>query len=157
MWLLRRLAFGVFVFAPVILISAVAGSEPSGEPGWGTHFIELAQATPDQPADAAPADASTVTDEGAEEDPAVFAEEILSDPAHIESGKATWENICRGCHGAQAYPGKAPRLRPRRYTPEFAFDRVTNGYKAMPPWKDVLTKEERMDVVAYILSPRFSP
>jgi mono/diheme cytochrome c family protein len=158
MWLLRRLAFGVFVFSPVILISGeLAGSELGAEPVSVTHFIELAQAGLDQPADITTADDSATADEDAEEEPAVFTEDFLADPAHIESGKATWENICRGCHGAQAYPGKAPRLRPNRYTPEFVFDRATNGYKAMPPWKDVLTREERMDLVAYVLSPHFSP
>jgi mono/diheme cytochrome c family protein len=158
MWLLRRLTFGVVVFSPVILISGeLAGSELDREPLPVTHFIELAQAVSDQPADDTTADDSAAADEGAEEEPAVFTEEFLSDPAHIEGGEATWANICRGCHGAQAYPGKAPKLRPSRYAPEFVFDRVTNGYKAMPPWKDVLTREERMDLVAYVLSPHFSP
>ena len=82
--------------------------------------------------------------------------EYLNNPAHQEDGKVVWET-CAGCHGARAYPGKAPKLRPKRYTPDFVFDRVTNGYKKMPPWKDVFTKDERMAVVAYILSPDFKP
>ena len=94
--------------------------------------------------------------EGEEEEVAVFTEEFLADPAHQEAGKVVWE-ACAGCHGARAYPGKAPKLRPKRYTPDFVFDRVTHGYKKMPAWKDVYTKEERMDVVAYILSPNFTP
>ena len=91
-----------------------------------------------------------------EETPADFTEAFLNDPAHIEAGKVVWET-CAGCHGARAYPGKAPKLKPKKYTPEFTFDRVTNGYKKMPAWKDVFTKDERMDVVAWMLSDHFAP
>ncbi len=55
------------------------------------------------------------------------------------------------------HPGKAPKLKPWRYKADFVFDRITNGFQKMPAWKDVYTKEERMALVAYILSDDFSP
>ena len=82
---------------------------------------------------------------------------MLSDAASISSGAQIWEDQCRHCHGADAYPGKAPKLKPRKYTPEFVFDRVTNGFRKMPAWEDVFSEEERMSVSAYVVSQRFSP
>ncbi|MEE8454724.1 MAG: cytochrome c [Limibaculum sp.] len=87
----------------------------------------------------------------------VFTPEFLSDPEHIEAGKEIWMGQCTLCHGARAYPGKAPKLKPKRYTPNFVFDRITNGFRKMPPWGEVYDEEERMDLVAWILSRRFSP
>ena len=86
-----------------------------------------------------------------------FTEEYLHDPAAIEAGAAIWVEQCQHCHGAKAYPGKAPKLKPRKYKPDFVFYRVTKGFKGIPPWKDVYTVDERMAVVAYILSKNFSP
>lgn len=100
---------------------------------------------------------------GAEEErvpaPPEMTKDYLADPAHIAVGKQVWDEQCKHCHGASAYPGKAPRLTPRRYRerPEFVWDRVTNGFRKMPAWKDVYSEEERMGVVAYILSKSFSP
>jgi cytochrome c5 len=87
----------------------------------------------------------------------VFTPEFLSDPEHIAAGKEIWQAQCALCHGAKAYPGKAPKLKPKRYTPNFVYDRVTNGFRKMPPWKDVYDDEERMDLVAWILNRKFSP
>jgi mono/diheme cytochrome c family protein len=158
MSLLKVLGIGVFVIAPAALISAgLAGTEPSDVPAVPTYLMQIAQTTPEQPADAAPAEDAATTEEGAAEEPAVFTDEFLADPAHIAGGKAVWEGTCRGCHGAQAYPGKAPKLRPSKYTADFVFDRVTNGYKKMPAWKDIFTRDERMDVTAYVLSDDFNP
>jgi len=86
-----------------------------------------------------------------------FSEEYLSNPENQAAGKEVWEGTCRGCHGASAYPGKAPKLRPARYDAAFVYDRVTYGFRKMPPWEDVFSKEERMNVVAYVLSRGFSP
>jgi mono/diheme cytochrome c family protein len=102
-------------------------------------------------------DAAAGEDASGESDAVVFTEEFLNDPAHQAGGKEVWEGTCQHCHGAKAYPGKAPKLRPRKYTPDFVYDRVTNGYRKMPAWKDVFTDEERMNVVAYVLSRKFSP
>jgi cytochrome c5 len=96
------------------------------------------------------------TDEPSETPPE-FTEAYLADPANIELGKSLWGDLCRHCHGRSAYPGKAPKLKPRKYTPDFVFDRVTNGFRKMPAWGDSYSKEERMGVVAYVLSRSFSP
>jgi mono/diheme cytochrome c family protein len=85
-----------------------------------------------------------------------FAKEYLDDPKNIELGKEVWFKRCKFCHGKTAYPGKAPALEPARYTPEFVYDRVTNGFRGMPPWKHEFSDEERKAVVAYILSKEFS-
>lgn len=89
------------------------------------------------------------------EDPA-FTEEYLADATAIEAGSELWVQ-CRHCHGSSAYPGKAPKLKPARYKPEFVFNRVTDGFRKMPAWKSVFTLEERKSLVAYILSRKFSP
>lgn len=86
-----------------------------------------------------------------------FTVAYLSDPQNVSVGEVVWREQCSLCHGAKAYPGKAPKLKPRRYTPDFVFKRVTNGFRKMPPWKDIYTFEERMGVAAYVLSKDFSP
>lgn len=90
------------------------------------------------------------------EDPA-FTEEYLADAAAITGGGELWAKQCRHCHGSSAYPGKAPKLKPARYKPEFVFNRVTDGFRKMPAWKSVFTLEERKSLVAYVLSREFSP
>ncbi len=91
------------------------------------------------------------------EPPVPFSEEYLHDDTNIAAGQAVWQEQCRHCHGRSAYPGKAPKLRPRHYKPEFVYRRVTDGFRKMPSWKEVFTDEERMAVTAYVLSPKFSP
>jgi len=86
-----------------------------------------------------------------------FTPEYLGDQKNIEAGQALWHGQCRHCHGASAYPGKAPKLKPRKYQPEFVFARLTNGFRKMPPWKDIYTLEQRMALVAFIKSDSFSP
>jgi cytochrome c5 len=50
----------------------------------------------------------------------------------------TWDNQCRHCHGAAAYPGKAPKLNPGQLAPDFIYERVTFGFGKMPAWKTCL-------------------
>ena len=92
-----------------------------------------------------------------EEPMPAFDKKFLSAPANIEAGKAVWDGQCRHCHGASAYPGKAPKLNPGQLEPDFIFHRVTYGFGKMPGWKDVFSLEQRMAVVAYIKSGDFSP
>jgi len=87
----------------------------------------------------------------------VFDKAYLSSKANIEAGKAVWDNQCRHCHGAAAYPGKAPKLNPGQLAPDFIYDRVTFGFGKMPAWKDVFSYEQRKGVVAFIKSDDFSP
>lgn len=81
---------------------------------------------------------------------------VLTERERIDSGREIFQEQCSLCHGRSAYPGKAPRLRPARYTAEFVYDRLTNGFRDMPAWKDAFTQEERVAIVAYIMSDRFS-
>jgi mono/diheme cytochrome c family protein len=92
-----------------------------------------------------------------EEPMPTFDTAYLNNKENIEAGRNVWDQQCRHCHGSSAYPGKAPKLRPGTYTPEFVFDRVTYGFRGMPPWKGIFTLEERKGVVAYIKSNTFSP
>ncbi len=96
-------------------------------------------------------------EEEAPEAPAEFTQAYLDDPANQAAGKEVWQEQCRHCHGRAAYPGKAPKLKPRRYKPQWVFDRVTDGFRKMPAWKEVFTREERMAVTAFVMSKRFSP
>lgn len=93
----------------------------------------------------------------AEEPLPVFEKAFLEDPANIATGKEVWDKQCRHCHGSSAYPGKAPKLVPGRMEPDFIYDRVTYGFRKMPAWKEVFSKQERMAVSAYIKSKDFSP
>ncbi|MFQ5995614.1 MAG: c-type cytochrome [Acidiferrobacterales bacterium] len=85
-----------------------------------------------------------------------FTEAYLNNPDNIALGKKIWFKRCKFCHGKTAYPGKAPKLQPSRYTSEFVYDRVTNGFGGMPSWKHEFSEQERRAVVAYILSKEFS-
>lgn len=100
---------------------------------------------------------SASQEEAPKEPPPEFTEAYLNDKENRKAGKTVWVEQCRHCHGSSAYPGKAPKLKPYSYKPDFVFDRVTNGFRKMPAWGDVYSKEERMAVVAYILSDDFSP
>src|SRR5262245_26627950 len=82
---------------------------------------------------------------------------LLKDTAMITQGEKRWHDQCTHCHGARAYPGKAPKLQPRAYKPEFVWDRVHNGFRAMPVWKDVYKPEDVLALVAYVLSDDFFP
>jgi mono/diheme cytochrome c family protein len=81
----------------------------------------------------------------------------MKDAGLISRGEKIWQEQCTHCHGAKAYPGKAPKLRPRAYTPELVWDRVHNGFRAMPPWKDIYSPDEIVALVAYVLSDEFFP
>jgi mono/diheme cytochrome c family protein len=83
-----------------------------------------------------------------------FTPEFLKSPQTIEMGRKVWRERCVFCHGKDAYPGKGPRLSPSKYTAEFVYDRVTNGFRGMPPWKDY-DDEQRKAVAAFVLSPEF--
>ncbi len=89
--------------------------------------------------------------------PPEFTEAYLSDPAHVATGKELWFGQCTHCHGFKAYPGKAPKLKPENYTPDFVYKRVAKGFKKMPAWEDVFSQDEMKAIVAYVQSNSFSP
>lgn len=85
-----------------------------------------------------------------------FPKELLGKAEQIELGRDVFQRTCRFCHGKTAYPGKAPKLNPSRYQPEFVYDRVTNGFRGMPPLKEMLSDKERQAVTVFIMSQEFS-
>ena len=87
--------------------------------------------------------------------PVEFSQAFLGDPQNVQRGRGVWQVRCQFCHGKMAYPGKAPKLQPSRYTPAFVYDRVANGFQGMPPWRHEFSVEELKSVVAYVLSREF--
>jgi mono/diheme cytochrome c family protein len=99
----------------------------------------------------------SVAPEPAGDPPPELPAAVLKDNDVIAKGEKLWGDQCTHCHGAKAYPGKAPKLQPRSYKPEFVWDRIHNGFRGMPPWKDVYKPDEIVALVAYILSDDFFP
>lgn len=96
--------------------------------------------------------ASQAADEKAE-----FTDAFLNDENNVQIGKELWQKQCRHCHGASAYPGKAPKLKPRKYTPDFVYDRIANGFRKMPPWKSVYSTDQIKAITAFVKHRSFSP
>ena len=92
---------------------------------------------------------------GAPAPPVEISKEFLGDPKNVQQGREVWQARCQFCHGKMAYPGKAPKLQPSRYTPAFVYDRVANGFQGMPPWRHEFSVEQLKSVVAYVLSREF--
>ena len=90
-----------------------------------------------------------------------FTDVFLQDRHNVVIGEKIWKKRCRFCHGKFTHPDKGPKLaklikkRPKRYKPEFIYKRVTLGFRSMPAWKKKYTDDERMALVAYILSENF--
>ena len=109
----------------------------------------LAQSPPSAPAPTSGAPANGPAP------PVEFTKEFLGDPKNVQKGRTVWQARCQFCHGKMAYPGKAPKLDPSRYTPAFVYDRVANGFQGMPPWRHEFSVDELKSVVAYVLSREF--
>jgi mono/diheme cytochrome c family protein len=107
----------------------------------------------------APADSTATATATAEprDPPPPLPPELLKNEKLIAEGNALWKEQCAHCHGSRAYPGKAPKLTPRRYKPDFVWDRIHNGFKDMPAWKELYTPEQVIAIVAYVLSDEFWP
>ena len=82
--------------------------------------------------------------------------QLLNDSRTIEVGRKVFETRCIFCHGKIAYPGRGPKLEPRKYDADFIYDRVTLGFRGMPSFSHEFSEEERRAVAAYILSKEFS-
>ena len=87
--------------------------------------------------------------------PVEFTNEFLGDAKNVQKGRTVWQARCQFCHGKMAYPGKAPKLDPSRYTPDFVYDRVANGFQGMPAWRHEFSVDDLKSVVAYVLSREF--
>jgi mono/diheme cytochrome c family protein len=86
-----------------------------------------------------------------------FTDAVMKDTSLIALGQQVWDGQCRHCHGNSAYPGKAPKLKSSSYQPDFVYDRVTNGFRKMPAWRDIFNERQRVGVTVYIMSDTFSP
>lgn len=120
---------------------------------WLLAGIGAAQSPPAAPAPPASAPANPGANGPAP--PVEFTPEFLGDPKNVQRGRTVWQARCQFCHGKTAYPGKAPKLDPSRYTPAFVYDRVANGFQGMPPWRHEFSVDELKSVVAYVLSREF--
>ena len=116
----------------------------------------LAAAAATAPAQA-PAPPSAPAAAESRDPPPALPAAVLKDPKVIAGGEALWKENCAHCHGSKAYPGKAPKLQPTKYKPEFVWDRVHNGFKDMPPWKDLYSPDQVISLVAWVMSEDFWP
>jgi mono/diheme cytochrome c family protein len=105
----------------------------------------------------APAPSTAAATPEPRDPPPLLPPDVLKDEKRIAEGGALWKENCAHCHGYKSYPGKAPKLTPRRYKPDFVWDRVHNGFKDMPAWKELYTPEQVIALVAYVLSDEFWP
>ena len=128
----------------LIVVSALTAAAATG----------FAQApTPQAPAaaeEAAPAD-------GPRDPPPELPAATLKDPKKVAAGEELWKESCANCHGSKAYPGKAPKLQPHKYKQEFVWDRVHNGFRNMPAWKEVYNDEQVISLDAWVMSEDFWP
>ncbi len=85
-----------------------------------------------------------------------FSEEFMNDPDNIAVGKQIFRKHCSRCHGRKAYPGKAPKLKPKKYKAKFVYNRITKGFRGMPPWKKLYDEKQRKSLTAYIMSKSFT-
>ena len=86
-----------------------------------------------------------------------FTDTVMKDTSLIALGQQVWDGQCRHCHCNSAYTGKSPKLKSSSYQPDFVYDRVTNGFRKMPAWRDIFNERQRVGVTVYIMSSEFSP
>lgn len=85
-------------------------------------------------------------DAPAADKPAGFA------PESIEKGRKMYKQLCLRCHGPEMVGGNNafdlrtfPLEQPERFV-----NSVTNGKRAMPPWKGILNEEEISHLWSYV-------
>ncbi|RMF89758.1 MAG: cytochrome c [Nitrospinota bacterium] len=77
----------------------------------------------------------------------------LEDETVIEEGARLFRQNCTFyCHGKEGRQARAPSLRGQQYTPDYLFNKIYNGARAMPAFKLRLSQEKIWKLVAYILS-----
>lgn len=73
-------------------------------------------------------------------------------PERIEKGRLMYKQLCLRCHGPEMVGGNNAfdlRTFPLEQRDRF-FNSVTNGKRAMPPWKGILSEEEIGILWAYV-------
>jgi mono/diheme cytochrome c family protein len=85
----------------------------------------------------------------------VFAQNVSSfTPEQVKRGAALYATNCESCHGVRMEgPPWASDLRtfPRDQPARFV-DSVANGIRNMPPWGDVLKRDEIEALWAYVVT-----
>jgi mono/diheme cytochrome c family protein len=85
-------------------------------------------------------------DAPAADKPAGFA------PESIEKGRKMYKQLCLRCHGPEMVGGNNAydlRVFPQDQ-PERFLNSVSNGKRAMPPWKGILSEEEITHLWSYV-------
>ena len=91
------------------------------------------------------------------EEKVMFTKEIMNNADFFKEGKRIWFDQCTHCHGYKAYPGKAPKLKPKRYKPQFVYKRIAKGFRKMPAWEEIYSHKEIQSLVVYVMDKKFSP
>ncbi len=94
----------------------------------------------------APAHADDANPWGGNGRPAEFT------PERIEKGRVMYKQLCLRCHGPEMVGGNNAfdlRTFPLDDRARF-FNSVTNGKRAMPPWKGILSEDEIGILWAYV-------
>lgn len=83
----------------------------------------------------------------------------LDDPKAIEEGAHRFSASCTGyCHGREGRVSRAPKLRGKKYDPNFLYARISGGSPSgasglvMPAFASTLPPEEIWKLVAYVMS-----
>ena len=71
--------------------------------------------------------------------------------AIITQGEKIWQDQCTTVMG-EGLPGQSPKTSAATYKPEFVWNRIHNGFRGMPPWKEVYQPEEVLALGASVLS-----
>ncbi len=73
-------------------------------------------------------------------------------PESIEKGRKMYKQLCLRCHGPEMVGGNNaydlrvfPQDQPERFV-----NSVTNGKRAMPPWKGILSEEDITHLWSYV-------
>ena len=73
-------------------------------------------------------------------------------PDRIQKGRTMYKQLCLRCHGPEMVGGNNAfdlRMFPLHDRDRF-FNSVTNGKRAMPPWKGILTDEDIAFLWSYV-------
>jgi|DEB19_MinimDraft_2_1074335.scaffolds.fasta_scaffold166208_2 mono/diheme cytochrome c family protein len=77
---------------------------------------------------------------------------VVITPESIEKGRAMYRRLCLRCHGPEMVGGNNAfdlRTFPLDQHDRFV-NSVTNGKRAMPPWKGIITDEEIGHLWSYV-------
>jgi mono/diheme cytochrome c family protein len=77
----------------------------------------------------------------------------LGDGTAVTEGGRLFQQNCTGyCHGKEGRLSRAPKLRGRRFEPQYLYGRIANGFPPMPAYATIFPSEQIWKLVAYIMS-----